>query len=846
MEAVFRTPTKQGRPATRAHSPLPSSPSEGAGSPTTLSAMLKAASPFSAAATAGPGTGFFAHRDASPSPVPQYSLSEEDVTARAACTPSSSCAPVVAGSPLAAPDRYIASRASQDPALSRYLLTTSEATTPLDVLAQHQQLRHQGDHSTGFRASPFPSSQTPLRAQSTPHVHGGGGGGGEGRGFGGGAPFASRSAPREDPFTSALSHIGSPSHEAGVASFATPHRHGSLAGGSGLSPSSPLASSPLGTTLRAAMSSLGRAGSPGLSDVLAKLHLEGSGLRGAGGTVRDGGSRRGSRARSPSADGDSPPVTLSGSVTSTLDIEPYTSKLARTLFSDALHTTVLGLHHSTAAGAGGAKTAAAAVLGEREGSNTLLSSARVAKEHAAPAPPSSPPFGIAGAVSEEARYTASLGVVFENNRARNFRSRSYRVIPQTPERILDAAEMVDDFYLNLVDWSVSDVLCVALQRVVYLWDAATCDITQLPESRPTESHTDTVVCGVNWALDGRHLAVGLNSGGVDVWDVETQQVVRSWSEHRCRVGSLSWTTGDGTLLASGSKDSTIRLQDMRERVPVSVLRGHSQEVCGLRWCPHNNAVHLASGGNDNQLLVWDRRLISTGAGTSSFTSFADEEAVDHAGGSRPVLYLNQHVAAVKAIAWNPVVADLLASGGGTDDKTLRFWNTGTGDCVRYVNTQSQVCGVLWSHAGNELVSSHGFSLNQLTIWRYPSLRRVADLTGHTSRVLHLCMSTDGQTVVSAAGDETIRFWRCFPPNEDREASPYFHHSYTTPAPLVGGGGPSLAPTGASRGAGVLFPGAAGSEEENDTPSTAIGASKRAASMATTYSDPMFPMELALR
>lgn len=34
-------------------------------------------------------------------------------------------------------------------------------------------------------------------------------------------------------------------------------------------------------------------------------------------------------------------------------------------------------------------------------------------------------------------------------------------------------------------------------------------------------------------------------------------------------------------------------------------------------------------------------------------------------------------------------------------------------------------------------------------------------TGHTDRVLTMCLSPDQQTVVSAAGDETLRFWRCF-------------------------------------------------------------------------------------
>lgn len=45
---------------------------------------------------------------------------------------------------------------------------------------------------------------------------------------------------------------------------------------------------------------------------------------------------------------------------------------------------------------------------------------------------------------------------------------------------------------------------------------------------------------------------------------------------------------------------------------------------------------------------------------------------------------------------------------------------------------------------------------------------VASLTGHTSRVLYLAMSPDGETIVTGAGDETLRFWSAFPKREDRE------------------------------------------------------------------------------
>ena len=49
------------------------------------------------------------------------------------------------------------------------------------------------------------------------------------------------------------------------------------------------------------------------------------------------------------------------------------------------------------------------------------------------------------------------------------------------------------------------------------------------------------------------------------------------------------------------------------------------------------------------------------------------------------------------------------------------------------------------------------------------MERIAVLTGHTFRVLYLAVSPDGKTIVTGAGDETLRFWNVFPETEDKES-----------------------------------------------------------------------------
>ena len=117
---------------------------------------------------------------------------------------------------------------------------------------------------------------------------------------------------------------------------------------------------------------------------------------------------------------------------------------------------------------------------------------------------------------------------------------------------------------------------------------------------------------------------------------------------------------------------------------------------------------------------------------------------------------------MKAVAWSPHQHGALASGGGTADRTIRFRNTLYGTTTKVVDAGSQVCNLLFSKTTQELVSTHGYQLNEVNLWKLPTMTKMASLTGHTSRVLYLAMSPDGSTVVTGAGDETLRFWKIFP------------------------------------------------------------------------------------
>jgi cell division cycle 20-like protein 1 (cofactor of APC complex) len=104
---------------------------------------------------------------------------------------------------------------------------------------------------------------------------------------------------------------------------------------------------------------------------------------------------------------------------------------------------------------------------------------------------------------------------------------------------------------------------------------------------------------------------------------------------------------------------------------------------------------------------------------------------------------------------------LLASGGGTQDRCLKLWNTNTLKEEESIDTQSQVCNLVFSRNSHELVTTHGYSDNMIIVWKYPYLEATSVLKGHRERVVFLSLSPDSKYIVTGAGDETVRFWEVF-------------------------------------------------------------------------------------
>jgi len=298
-----------------------------------------------------------------------------------------------------------------------------------------------------------------------------------------------------------------------------------------------------------------------------------------------------------------------------------------------------------------------------------------------------------------------------------------RRIPTAPERVLDAPGLVDDYYLNLLDWSSGNQVAIGLERNVYVWSADEGSVSSLLETSP-----DTYVSSVKWSGDGAYVGVGLGTGEVQIWDVAEGVKIRSMFGHDTRVGVMGWSKH---LLSTGARSGLVFNHDVRiAEHKVAELVSHTSEVCGLEW--RSDGAQLATGGNDNLVSIWDARSLSV-----------------------PKFTKTNHKAAVKALAWCPWNMNLLATGGGSYDRHIHFWNTTSGARVNSIDTGSQVTSLRWAPHYREIVSSSGFPDNSLSIWSYPTLVRNVEIPAHETRVLHSCLSPDGQ-MLATAGKSQIR------------------------------------------------------------------------------------------
>ncbi|MBN8574768.1 MAG: hypothetical protein J0M05_12715, partial [Candidatus Kapabacteria bacterium] len=239
------------------------------------------------------------------------------------------------------------------------------------------------------------------------------------------------------------------------------------------------------------------------------------------------------------------------------------------------------------------------------------------------------------------------------------------------------------------------------------------------------------VRSVAFSPDGSRIASGSSDETIKIWDVSTGKELRTLTGHTGWVNSVAFSP-DGRKIASGSGigDASIKIWDASMGKELQTLTGHTDVVYSVAFSPDGS--RLASGSSDNTIKIWDANT------------------------RKELRTLTEHDGDVPSVAYS-TDGSTLASGSG--DASIKIWKASTGVFLRTLLTGHNtgwVSTVTFSPDGSTLAS--GCEDGTIRIWDASTGAELPAFTGHTAWVYSVAFSPDGSTLASGSGDYTIKIW----------------------------------------------------------------------------------------
>ena len=285
-----------------------------------------------------------------------------------------------------------------------------------------------------------------------------------------------------------------------------------------------------------------------------------------------------------------------------------------------------------------------------------------------------------------------------------------------------------------------------------------------------------------------YLAISTNGEQIHIIDSQSLSCRDTLSGHKEAVLCLDTVkTRDGsTLLASGSKDMTVRIWNVEDGRGscLSIGTGHVGAVTSLVFS-HQKAKDdfLVSAGSDKLLRLWDTSNLNYNSTCEQLPVRSAIPAHDKdinavaispndayvASASQDKLIkiwklpdlvlsntLKGHKRGVWSVCFSPVDQALVSASG---DKTLRLWNLKDGSCLRtFEGHTSSVLQVNFLSAGTQLLSAGADGL--IKLWNIRSAESIATFDAHEDKVWALALQDSLANMVASGGaDGSVAIWK---------------------------------------------------------------------------------------
>lgn len=107
--------------------------------------------------------------------------------------------------------------------------------------------------------------------------------------------------------------------------------------------------------------------------------------------------------------------------------------------------------------------------------------------------------------------------------------------------------------------------------------------------------------------DGRVLVAGDDTGRIQVFDINSRAILKSWEEHKQPVWTTKFSPTALTTLMSASDDQTVRLWDLPSGSSTHKFIGHGDYVRTAEFMPGMLGGCVVSGSYDSTVKLWDPR-----------------------------------------------------------------------------------------------------------------------------------------------------------------------------------------------------------------------------------------------